>query len=61
MAKSKRYAKQYNRDIMYAAKEPKKRSKVNIPVQEIDILDMYQTIDRVPDDLKSEYLKALLA
>lgn len=62
MAKSSKFARMANtKSVLYPTKEPKKLKKVKIPVQDIDLLDMYETIDRVPEEKKKEYIQLLLA
>ena len=62
MANSKHYAKSANvKSILYPGKEPKKLKKIKIPVQDISLIDMYDSIDHVPEEKKGEFLRALLA
>lgn len=62
MANSKHYRQSANvKSILYPGKEPKKLKKIKIPVQHISIVDMYDSIDHVPEEKKSEFLRALLA
>ena len=62
MANSKHYAKSANvKSILYPGKEPKKLKKIKIPVQQLSLLDRYDTIDQVPEDLKTEFIRELLA
>lgn len=62
MANSKHYRQSANvKSILYPGKEPKKLKKIKIPVQDISIVDMYDSIDHVPEEKKGEFLRALLA
>ena len=49
------------KSILYPGKEPKKLKKIKIPVQQLSLLDRYDTIDQVPEDLKTEFIRELLA
>ena len=49
------------KSVLYPQKEPKKLKKVKIPLQDIDLLDMYETINQVPEDKKKEYIQLLLS
>lgn len=49
------------KSILYPGKEPKKLKKIKIPVQDISIVDMYDSIDHVPEDKKGEFLRAIMA
>jgi|DEB0MinimDraft_4_1074332.scaffolds.fasta_scaffold637502_1 hypothetical protein len=62
MANSKHYRQSANvKSILYPGKEPKKLKKIKIPVQDISLVDMYDSIDYVPEEKKGEFLRALLA
>ena len=62
MANSKHYAKSANvKSILYPGKEPKKLKKIKIPVQDISLVDMYDSIDHVPEEKKGEFLRAIMA
>jgi len=62
MANSKHYRQSANvKSILYPGKEPKKLKKIKIPVQDISLVDMYDSIDHVPEEKKGEFLRALLA
>lgn len=62
MANSKHYRQSANvKSILYPGKEPKKLKKIKIPVQDISLIDMYDSIDHVPEEKKGEFLRALLA
>jgi len=49
------------KSIQYPGREPKKLKKIKIPVQDISLLDMYDNINQVPDDIRHEYIKLILA
>ncbi len=49
------------KSILYPGKEPKKLKKVKIPVQQLSLIDRYDTIHQVPDELKQEFINELLA
>ena len=49
------------KSILYPGKEPKKLKKVKIPVQEISLVDMYDSIDHVPEEKRAEFLRLILA
>jgi hypothetical protein len=49
------------KSIQYPGREPKKLKKIKIPVQDISLLDMYDTIDQVPEEIKHEYIRLILA
>ena len=49
------------KSILYPGKEPKKLKKVKIPVQQLSLLDRYDTINQVPEELRQEFLRELLA
>jgi hypothetical protein len=62
MTNSKHYRQSANvKSILYPGKEPKKLKKIKIPVQDISLVDMYDSIDHVPEQKKGEFLRALLA
>ena len=62
MANSKHYRQSANvKSILYPGREPKKLKKIKIPVQDISLVDMYDSIDHVPEEKKGEFLRALLA
>lgn len=62
MANSKHYRQSANvKSILYPGKEPKKLKKIKIAVQDISLLDMYDTIDQVPEKIKHEYIRLILA
>jgi len=49
------------KSILYPGKEPKKLKKVKIPVQHLSLIDRYDTIHQVPEELKQEFINELLA
>ena len=49
------------KSILYPGKEPKKLKKVKIPVQQLSLLDRYDTINHVPEELKQDFLREILA
>jgi len=49
------------KSILYPGKEPKKLKKVKIPVQQLSLLDRYDTINQVPEELRQDFLRELLA
>jgi citrate lyase beta subunit len=62
MANSKHYRQSANvKSILYPGKEPKKLKKIKIPVQDISIIDMYDSIDQVPEEKKGEFIRAIMA
>ncbi len=62
MANSKHYRQSgIFKFILYLGKEPKKHKKIRIPVQDVALVDMYDSIDHVPEEKKGEFLRALLA
>ena len=49
------------KSVLYPGREPKKLKKVKIPVQNLSLLDRYDTINQVPEELKQEFIRELLA
>ena len=49
------------KSIQYPGREPKKLKKIKIPVQDISLLDMYDNINQVPEEIRLEYIRLILA
>jgi len=49
------------KSVLYPGKEPKKLKKVKIPVQHLSLVDRYDTINQVPEELKQDFIRELLA